>query len=179
MGGTIAMGLAARHDIVSKVVVVDMLPFLGVLFAPPGADSDTVRATADALRDRALTATPEGRQSTVDASMATMVRDEALRAEPTAHALASDREVAARAFHELIVTDLRLELERITVPVTVLYVQTPNVPLDEAQFDALYRLSYARLRGAIFKRIPDSYHFIMFDQPIRFAEELRLALGRS
>jgi pimeloyl-ACP methyl ester carboxylesterase len=178
MGGTIALSVAARHDIVSKVLVVDMLPFLGVLFAPPGANAEAISATADALRDRALKATAEERRATVKASLAMMVRNEALRGEPSTHALASDQEVAAHAFRELIVTDLRPELSRIKVPVTVLYVQTPNVPLTEQQLDALYRASYAPVPGAILKRIPDSYHFIMYDQPKRFAEEFRAALAR-
>jgi pimeloyl-ACP methyl ester carboxylesterase len=115
----------------------------------------------------------------VNASLATMVRNEALRGGPSTHALASDQEVAAHAFRELIVTDLRPELRRIKVPVTVLYVQTPNVPLSEQQLDTLYRASYAPIPGAILRRISESYHFIMYDQPIRFAEEFRLALSRA
>ena len=173
MGGTIAMSVAARHDLVSKLMVVDMLPFLGMLFGPPGTTAESVRPTADLLRVQALAATPEVRRRNVEASIATMVMNEGLRADPIRHALASDREVTARAFHELIVTDLRPELARIKVPVTILYVKTPNVALDEAQFDALYRASYAALPQAVLTRIPNSYHFIMYDQPDRLADEMR------
>jgi pimeloyl-ACP methyl ester carboxylesterase len=179
MGGTIALSLAARHDVASKVMVVDMLPFLGVLFGPPGTTAESVRATADALRDRGLRATPEERRSTVEASIATMVRDEALRAAPIRHALTSDRGVAARAYHELIITDLQPELSRIAAPVTVLYVKTPNVPLTEAQFDAVYAAAYAPLPRVALKRIPGSYHFIMYDAPARFENEITAFLGRS
>jgi pimeloyl-ACP methyl ester carboxylesterase len=154
MGGTIALSVGARHNLVSKVMVVDMLPFLGVLFAPPDASPEAVQSAADVLRERALKATPDERQRTVHATIATMVLDEVHRAELIAHALASDREVAARAFHELIITDLRPELAGINVPVTVLYVRTPNVPLSEEQFDALYTVSYAPIANAFLKRIP-------------------------
>jgi pimeloyl-ACP methyl ester carboxylesterase len=177
MGGTIALSVAARHDLVSKVMVVDMLPFLGVLFAPPGASRQAVSLGADAVRARALNASPDERQRTIESSMATMVRDEDRRAAAIADALSSDRETAARAFHELIVTDLRPELSRITVPVTILYVKTPNVPLSEEQFDALYTASYAPLPRRTLKRIPDSYHFVMFDQAEQFATELRRFLN--
>jgi pimeloyl-ACP methyl ester carboxylesterase len=178
-GGSIAMMVAARHpQAVSRVMVVDMLPFLGAAFGPPGTTAESVRATADALRDKALANSDEERRQTIETSMATMVMDESRRADPIRHGLASDRNVAARAYHELITTDLRPELGKIRVPVTVLYVKTPNLPLNEAQFDAFYKASYAGLPRAELKRIPNSYHFIMFDQPQRFAEELRGFLKR-
>lgn len=172
MGGTIAMIVAARHDLVSKLMVVDMLPFLGVMFGPPGTTSESVRATADMLRDQALAATQEARERSVAASMATMVRNEAMRARSIRDALASDREVSARALHELIVTDLRPELPRIKAPVTVLYVRAPNLPLDDRQLDALFSAAYSGVRQVRLIRIQDSYHSIMYDQPARFRQEL-------
>jgi pimeloyl-ACP methyl ester carboxylesterase len=179
MGGSVAMMVAARNlDAVSRLMVIDMLPFLGAFFGPPGTTADGVRATADALRDKALANTEEERRRSVEASIATMVMDESRRADPIRHGLTSDRDVAARAYHELITTDLRPELGKIRVPVKVLYVQTPNLPLNEAQFDAFYKASYAGLPQAELKRIPNSYHFIMFDQPQRFAEEVRAFLSR-
>lgn len=178
MGGTVALGLAARHDLVSKVMVVDMLPFLGVLFGPPGTTAESVRPAADTLRDQSLAATPEDRQRTVEASIATMIINEAHRPMAVRHALSSDRAITARALHELILTDLRPEIARIKVPVSVLYVKTPNVPLTAEQFDALYRSSFAPVPQAELKRIPSSYHFIMFDQPDRFAGEVREFLTR-
>ena len=176
LGGTIGLSLAARHDLVSKLMVVDMLPYLGVLFAPPGAPAGTVEKVAEALRDRSLAASPEARRATIEQGIATMVKSEPLRAAPIQDSLASDQKVSARALHELIVTDLRPDLPRIRVPVTILYVKTPNVPLNEAQFDAAYRASFSALPNATLKRIPDSYHFIMYDQPQRFAEEVRAFL---
>jgi pimeloyl-ACP methyl ester carboxylesterase len=179
MGGSIAMMVAARHpQAASRVMVVDMLPFLGAAFGPPGTTAESVRATADELRDKALANTDEERRQTIEGGISTMVMDESRRAAPIRHGLASDRNVAARAYHELITTDLRPELGKIKVPVTVLYVKTPNLPLSEAQFDAFYKVSYAGLPQAELKRIPNSYHFIMFDQPQRFAEEVRAFLSR-
>ena len=178
MGGTVALSLAARHDLVSRVMVVDMVPFLGALFGPPGTTAETVRPTADRLRDQALAATPEARRQTVEASMKTMVLTDALRQPAIDDALASDRGVTAAAYHELIVTDLRPELPRIRVPVTVLHVQTPNIPMTVEQFDAFYRAAYAGLPNVSIRRIPGSYHFIMYDQPDRFAAEVRAFLAQ-
>jgi pimeloyl-ACP methyl ester carboxylesterase len=78
--------------------------------------------------------------------------------------------------HELITTDLRPELANIKVPVTVLYVRAPALPMTDEQMDAVYRSSFANLRGATLTRIPDSRHFIMWDAPERFAQEVRTFL---
>jgi pimeloyl-ACP methyl ester carboxylesterase len=45
--------------------------------------------------------------------------------------------------------------------------------------EAFYRASYANAPQAVLKRIPDSYHFIMFDQPEVFQRELRTFLSGS
>ena len=60
---------------------------------------------------------------------------------------------------------------------TVLYARAPNLPFDAAQTDALYRRSYANLRGAELLRVDDAWHFVMFDQPARFTAELSRFLG--
>ena len=42
----------------------------------------------------------------------------------------------------------------------------------DAITDAIYQMSFATLPGAKLKRIDDSAHFIMFDQPEVFAAEV-------
>ncbi len=173
MGGAIALMLAARHpDVVGRAMVVDMLPFMGVLFGGAKATPQSVRAEADKIRDQTLSLNGFAWAYVAQHNIGQMVKTERLRGGPILHAQSSDRGVAARALHELIVTDLRPELANITVPVTVLYVTAPNLPFDAKQTDALYRRSYAGLRGAKLQRVDDAWHFVMFDQPERFAAEL-------
>lgn len=50
--------------------------------------------------------------------------------------------------HELIVTDLRPELSRITAPLVVLYVKPLGVPISDEQIDSGMRESYANARNA-------------------------------
>ena len=179
MGGSLAMMVAARHpDAVSKLMVVDMLPFVGAMFGPPGTTAESVRPIADQVLAASLARTAEQRQAYVEATIAGMIKTETKRAAPVRHGLTSDPVVGARAFHELIQTDLRPELAAIRAPMTVLYVRGPNIPLTDAQMDAVYQASFASAAGARLKRIPDSYHFIMIDQPAAFQSELRAFLTR-
>ncbi|HEY0446881.1 MAG TPA: alpha/beta hydrolase [Allosphingosinicella sp.] len=179
MGGTMAMMVAARNPaLVSKLMVVDMVPFLGGLFGPPGTTAQSIRPTADGLR--AMLAAPqpaEQRRKRIEESIATMIKTQARREAAIGHSLASDQGLGARAMHELITTDLRPELGAIRVPMTVLYVRAPNAPIGEEQMDAYYRASYAGAPQARLKRMPDSYHFIMWDAPAAFAAEVRSFLA--
>ena len=178
MGGTLGTMIAARHpSLVSRLMVVDMIPFMGGLFGPPGTTAETVKPTADALRARMLESDAPTLRKTIEDTIATMVKRDDRRAEAVHHGLTSDNAQSAQAFHELIVTDLRPELVNIKVPVTVLYVRSPAVPITDAQMDAYYKASYANVPQAKLVRIPDAYHFIMWDAPQRFAEEVRTFLG--
>lgn len=178
MGGTMALMIAARHpDAVSKVMVVDQLPFMGIVYGPPGTTPESVRPTADKLRAEMVEATSEEFQKRLEAMTTAMVRNEEQRALVLADAKASDRQTVANAFHELIVTDLRPELSSIKVPVTVLYVTPEGVLLTDAQIDAVYQASYAPLAGVELVRIPDSAHFIMSDNPERFKAEMKALLA--
>ena len=179
MGGTMALMIAARHPrAVSRVMVVDQLPFMGVVFGPPGTTAESVRPTAEAMRAEMLNASAEAHNQRLEAMSGAMVRDEAQRALVIADAKASDRETVANAFRELIMTDLRPELAAIRVPVSVLYVTPAGAPATDAQVDALYRASYAPIADLRLVRIPDSAHFIMSDNPARFQAELRALLSR-
>lgn len=59
----------------------------------------------------------------------------------------------------------------------MLYVHAPLIPLSADQTDDVYRRAFANAAHAQLKRIPEAYHFIMLDQPKRFAEELRVFLA--
>jgi pimeloyl-ACP methyl ester carboxylesterase len=180
MGGTIGMMLAGRHpELVSKLMVVDMLPFLGVMFGPPGTTAETVKPTADSLLTQMRSADATARQARTTATIARMVDTVPMRQGALDDSLTSDPDVAARAYHELVVTDLTPELRKITAPTTVLYV-VPKVPgITEAKIDEWYKAAYAPLNGVTLKRVDASAHFIMWDQSAQFQAEVRAFLGQA
>ncbi len=180
MGGSWAMLVAGRNPgLVGKVMVVDMMPFLGAMFAGPTATAESVRPVAEQIRTMLASASGEMRRQQITQTIATMVRTESLRPGVVEQSLASDPAVAAQGFYDLIVTDVRPDLANLRVPLTVLWVHPPGAPISEAQMTQYYQLSYAGVPGAVIRRIPDSYHFIMFDQPDVFQRELREFLARS
>ena len=179
MGGTIGMMLAARHpDSVGKLMVVDMVPFMGAMFAQPGTNptAESVAPVADMIQQGMANSPREQYQQQADAQIAAMINTESLRAGPLEDSRTSDQKVSAAAFRELIVTDLRPELARITAPTTVLYVKFNDPRMTPEITDGIYRASFSTMPGATLKRIDDSAHFIMLDQPAVFAAEVNAFL---
>jgi pimeloyl-ACP methyl ester carboxylesterase len=179
LGGSWAMMVAARHpELVSKVMVVDMFPFMGAMFGGPSATPDTLRPVAEQMRKGISSASGDPRKAQIEQTIAGMVKTESARPAIVAQGIASDGAVSGQAMYELILLDLRPELARIKVPMEVLYVSPPGAPVTPEQIDQYFKLSYANAPQAVLKRIPDSYHFIMIDQPAAFQAELKAFLAR-
>lgn len=177
MGGTIGMMLAARHpDSVGKLMVVDMVPFMGAMFGGPGATPASVTPMADQIYTGMTAGPEEGYRAQAAASVTGMINTESERAGPLRDAARSDRAVSSAAFRELIVTDLTPELAHITAPTTVLYVKFNDPRMTDAMVDGIYGAAFRNLPGATLKRIDDSAHFIMLDQPARFETEVNAFL---
>ena len=107
-----------------------------------------------------------------------MTRHDAMRRELVAHARARHRPTAAQAFHDVIVTDLRSELSRITAPLTMLFAMPAHWPAGPAEFEAALRASFAGAPHARLVRVDESGHAIHLDQPGRVAEVIRELLAR-
>lgn len=177
MGGTIGMMLAARHpDRVGRLMVVDMMPYMGELFGPAGSTPEGLRAIADQVRTRIINDPPG--EGFIGQMFSTMTLKPDMLPKLMEGARASDRLVVANAFHELLVTDLRTELGHVTAPVTVLYVLPANVPMPPAQFDASMARLYANVQNESLVRIDNSRHFIQWDQPERFITEVDAFMTR-
>ena len=173
MGGSIGMMMAARHpETVGRLMVVDMPPFMGVMFGSPAATSDSVRPAADQIRARVLAEDLGSPTSMIPQMFSGMTASDSMRAVLLRGVRDSDRRTVANAFHELIVTDLRGELPRITVPLTAMYAPPKQGQLSPEQFETGMRASFANAPRTRFVRIADSNHFIQIDQAARFIAEV-------
>lgn len=174
-GGLIGMMLAARHpDRVGRLLVVDTLPFFGKLFDPaatpasiaPRAEQLRAMTVAGADRMKAMptvTADPGGIWSNTPEG----------RIKVANWGLKADQRAVAQALYEDIVTDIGPELDKVTAkPFTILYA----AGMGEAQAKAVWEPAYTGTPARLVA-VPDSYHFIMLDQPQRFAAEVKAFLA--
>ena len=171
MGGLLAMKLALAHpQDVDRLMVVDALPFFGTVLADK-ATVETTRPIAESMRSRMLAA-----RDTIRAKAATPVTKDpgggmsALaegRIQVANWSMKADPAVVGQAVYEDMITDLRTDIAKIAAPMTVLYHTDGSVLNGE-----IYTRDYTAQPKAKLVAVPDSAHFIMLDQPQRFAEEV-------
>ena len=178
MGGLMGLMLADKHpESVTKLMVVDSLPFFGMLFGPQ-ATVDTVRPQAAAMRDKVLAGGQAAYAASEPRVMATLVKSQNADAQAAVVAAqASDHSVVARAMYEDMTTDVRPALPKIQTPTTVLYAFDAAVGFPQAAVDGIYQAGYAGLAHKNLVRIDNSFHFIQIDQPAAFDREVQTFLA--
>ena len=175
MGGLVGLMLAkAQPGDVGKLMIVDSLPWYGMLFGP-GATVDTVKPQAAAMRDR-FTASYGKPNPAVNQAMAARF---ALRPDAQAKVAGwmgqTDARVSAEAMYEDMITDLRGDMGKIATPITMLYPTSPALP--KAAAEPLYTAAYKDAPHATLVEMPDSAHFIMLDQPEAFLKAVTAFAG--
>jgi pimeloyl-ACP methyl ester carboxylesterase len=180
LGGTWAMLVATRHaNLVGRVMIVDTMPFVGAMFGGPGTTPASVAPIALNIKDQMIRATDTQRRASIEAAVTGMMNSTERRGEVLADSLASDPNVSAQAYYDMVTLDLTEGLSAFGGPFDVLYVTPKGAPLSDAQMDAIYAGIYAAAPNRVVKRMPNSAHFIMFDQPAVFETEVRRFLTRD
>lgn len=173
LGGTLGLYLAEHHpEHLKKVMMVDALPFYGVLMGGPTATSESIKPMAEGAKFAMMHSTPEQTAANSARVIAFMVKDPEGNKEATAWGIASDRAVVATAMTEDMQLDLRPGLPAIKTPMTLVYPFDAGAGMPLAQWDGLYQGQYAPLTSLKMVRVDDSKHFIMYDQPGKFAAAL-------
>ena len=180
MGGSWAILIAGRHpELVGKVMVVDMLPAIGVMFRRPGMTEEQVAGMIDQMQNVMANASEDQRRMFTSMSIAQMTRTESAKPGIIAESLASDQAVAAQGFADLARTSLLEDVGRIRAPLLVLYTDpggASQMGITPERVDTLYQMSYRAAPQAVVRRVPDTMHFIMYDNPAFFQEQLRTFL---
>lgn len=176
MGGLTALNLADRHpDLVGRIMIVDALPFFSVLF-DPSATAETVAPRAAGLRDMLIGMDAAAFAAGQERSAATLVKGEDGRRAVVEWSLATDRRVMARAMYDVMTTDLRGRLAGVRTPVTVLFARDDAMGMGAGFVEPMYQQNYAALPDKRIVRVDGAFHFIMLDQPERFAAEVEIFL---
>lgn len=157
LGGTLGLAIAERHPgLISKLMLVDTLPFFGVVYAGPDATPDSIRPMAVAMKARMSGPMPEAMAQQMGAQMITAPEDVA---RVIGWMKASDPAVVGTAMTDDMLADLRPGLSGVKIPVSVLH---------ETVLGDAVKAGYAALPAGTLVEVPGAKHFIMYDQPARF-----------
>lgn len=175
LGGLMGGMLAYQHpEDVGGLMIVDSLPFFGALFG--AKDPAAVIPQATAMRDQLLAQTQDDYAKNQTAFMRSLAKSPDGCKQATKWAVASDKSVVARAMYEAMTTDIRPRLHKIKTPMTILHAWDSLTGIPQAASDPLYQENYAALPNKKIVRIDDSFHFIMLDQPDKFAAQVDIFL---
>lgn len=179
LGAFVAFGVAAkRPDAVAGVLAVDGVPFLGALSNPaatPGA------MAPQAAQIKAMYATMTREQFAMQTRMALggMITAPEDVERAVAWTTAADPAAAGVAVAEMMTTDLRGDVARITAPVRLIGAlgAAPDA-MHPAMRDA-YRAQVARIPGATVVFAEAARHFVMLDAPLLMFAELDALLKEA
>ena len=180
LGGTLALAFAAEDSaLISGVVAIDGLP---VFPGTENAGSDR-RALGESARAQLAGQTPQQfaayqqtymkQYGSIDERIATRLAEQSSR---------SDAAATADFAAQVLELDLRPRLAGISVPVVEIspfYAPDfASMGIDEQRKAEYYRMLLGGVRDLEVVSISPARHFVMFDQPEKFARTLDAALRR-
>ena len=167
MGGFSTMKLALAHPgDVKHAMVVDSLPFFGVLFGP-GITAKNIEPQAAKMRDALAS---NSTQSPDERTLQTMSATKEGRMQVAEWMKTAAPAVSAQLVYEVMTSDIRPDIAGLRVPVTMLYPFDKEGPFPAESVDTIYTRAFESADSVTLKRIDDSRHFIMIDQPDAFAK---------
>ncbi len=169
LGGLLTLMLAEKYPAdVRRLVVVDALPFYGLLYSPD-ATVENSKPYADAARKQMEAMTAEQWNAMQPMVVAQMVKDPAGQKAVAASSIATDRHVMIEAMMEDLGTDVRSNLASIKAPTLVLYEHDTTLQHpDAASYAQIMQTSYKALPNVKLVEVDGARHFIMYDQPAKF-----------
>jgi pimeloyl-ACP methyl ester carboxylesterase len=181
LGGEVGMQMAIKEPLkVSRLVIVDSLPFFAAIRAPK-ATSESMKPMADGMRASMLSSPVEAYNTQLKANLVGMTRD-AKRIERLAKwGLASDRATTAQAMYEIFTIDLRDDLSRLRQPTLVLGAWAAYAQFGSTK-DSVRKTfadQYAKLEGVRIELSETGYHFLMWDDPDWLVAQVAQFLGKE
>ena len=165
LGGFLALWIASTApDLVGPIVAVDGVPFLPALM-DPSATASGMRPQAERMRTLYRSMTSEQLELQSHMSLSSMISDPANVARAAAWASQSDGRATGQAVYELMTTDIRDEVAKITSEVLVIAAAKAMASTSD-RIDAvlkIYEAQVARVPHASVVLAKQALHFIMLD----------------
>lgn len=181
LGGFVALKMGiARPQAVDKLIIVDTLGFLGSLYGPT-LTAETIRPMAEGMRTLVLNQPQAHYFRSIAVTAQGMTHDDEHVAVLRRWGEASDRATTAQSLVEMMTTDLRPQLDKVTAPTLVLAGWAGGARYGGTREStlAMYRQHYAKLDGVRIELSQDGYHFLMWDDPKWLQDQVRGFLAES
>ncbi|GGG45103.1 alpha/beta hydrolase [Croceivirga lutea] len=168
LGGTIATWLASReNNTISKLILIDALPAAGDLMFPNFNPEDLAYDSPFNQQQLAMSST-QFEQMAGGMALGMSSHKEAQQ-KIKEWMLAADRETYVYGYTDYLKLDMRADLNKISIPVTIL---AADKPFGKEMVQQTYSKQYQNLENYELRIAENSAHFVMFDQPEWFSTQL-------
>ncbi|MEL6720731.1 MAG: alpha/beta hydrolase, partial [Bacteroidota bacterium] len=173
LGGTIAAWLASReNNKISEIILIDALPATGALVFP-NFNPDNLKYDSPYNNQMLSMNEAEFKQMaqrmaqgmSLNAEMQKTIKDWIILA---------DRKTYVYGYTDYLKLDLREDLTKISIPVTIL---AADKPYGKAMVTQTYKTQYTNLADYDLIITENSAHFVMFDRPEWFMEQIQEVLS--
>ena len=173
MGGTIAVWLASReNNEISKIVLVDALPAAGAIMFPNFNPEDL--AYDSPFNNQQLSMS----ESEFEQMAQSMAQGMSLNPETQKRIkdwiISADRKTYVYGYTDYLKLDLREDLKNISIPTTII---AADKPFGKEMVAQTYKNQYANLEKYDLIIADNSAHFVMFDKPEWFMEQIQNILA--
>ncbi len=180
LGGFIALWFAASYpSLPGKIISVDGLPYLAAIMNPaitPEGAQNMAASISKSITD----ASPQQYEVNERQTITSMVTSPANIDRELKVNLTSDRNTVAEAMSEMMKTDLRNDISKITVPVLVLgsWIAYKDYGATHDSTLAQYSKQFEKLPSVKIVMNDTSKHFIQLDAPDWFYAQVDAFLGK-
>lgn len=175
LGGTIATWLAAQNELkLKKIILVDALPASGALMIPYFSPEKLTYKSSYNNQQLAMDETTF--EQTATAMSKGMSLKESAQEKIKHWIMESDRKTYVYGYTDYLKLDLREDLKEISIPVIII---AASEPYGEEMVEKTYKTQYTNLKDYKFVIAKNSAHFIMFDKPEWFLEQIQMALSSA
>lgn len=174
LGGFLGLSIASTQpDLISSMIIVDSLPFLGAT-QDPDATPETVKPMAQKMRDQMANATPEQTKESQKYFLPGMVSNKEKMNIISQWGIESDANSVAQAMYELQTTDLREDVAKIKSPTLVLgaWVAYKQYGATRESTMKIFEMQYARMSNKKIVLSDVGKHFLMYDDPQWFYDQV-------
>jgi len=171
LGGTLGLWMSStEQDLFKKLIIVDALPSTGALIIPNFDASTVVYDNPYSKQQLAMNDKEFKAMATQMASFMSLNKKKHLQI--IDWILRADRKTYVYGYTDLLKLDLRKDIEKIKIPVVLLAATYPNKEIVKENYTKQYKL----LKNIEIFYADDAAHFIMYDQPTWFLEQINNAL---
>ncbi|WP_306013995.1 MULTISPECIES: alpha/beta fold hydrolase [unclassified Allomuricauda] len=169
LGGTIATWLASRENSqIAKLILVDALPAAGAMMIP-NFDPENL-AYESPYNNQLLSMNDADFEKMAQGMAQGMSLRPEVQEKIKDWILLSDRKTYVYGYTDYLKLDMREDLKNISIPVTII---AADKPYGKEMVTQTYKNQYANLAQYDLIIAENAAHFVMFDQPEWFIEQIQ------